>query len=75
LYRRLVEMVSRLEVLYSTCVTVELALKQQSGDRDQDIAGCLKRNVTELLGEQAQALQAISQGLAPRTAARPSVRS
>jgi hypothetical protein len=65
---RLVEIAHRLEVLYSTCVTVELALKGQNGDQDEDIARCLMRNVTEPLHDQTAALQAIVRSLERRSA-------
>jgi hypothetical protein len=66
--RALGQMARRLEVLYSTCVTVELALKGQNGEQDEEIARCLMRNVTEPLSEHAEALQAIVRSLERRWA-------
>jgi hypothetical protein len=55
----LADVARRLEVLYSTCVTVQLALKAQNAEQDADISRCLMQQVTEPLCVQAQALHAI----------------
>jgi hypothetical protein len=59
----------RLEVLHATCVTVEMALKHQNAEQDEEIARCLMRNVTEPLHDQAEALQGIVRGLGRSSAA------
>jgi hypothetical protein len=66
--RALGQMARRLEMLYSTCVTVELALQQQRGGQDEDIARCLMRNVTAPLSEHAEALPATVRSLKRRGA-------
>jgi hypothetical protein len=67
-------MALRLEWLHATCVTVEMALKYQKAERDEEIALCLMRNVTEPLHDQAEALQGIVRGLERSSAVGQSVR-
>jgi hypothetical protein len=67
-------MVLRLKLLYSTCVTVRLALKAQNAEQDEDMARCLMWQVAEPLSVQVQALQGIAEGLKRGSVSRPLVR-
>lgn len=69
LHRQLTQIGRRLEVLYATCVTVGLALKQQNGDEDEEIARCLMRNVADPLSDQAEVLEAVVKRLRRRPTA------
>ncbi len=51
------------QLLYSTCVTVALAMRAQNADHDQDMARCLRQQVTGPLSVQAEVLHAIVAGL------------
>jgi hypothetical protein len=67
-------MALRLEWLHATCVTVEMALKYQKAERDEEIACCLMRNVTESLHDQTEVLQGIVRGLERSSVAGQAVR-
>jgi hypothetical protein len=45
-----------LSVIYSCCVTAELALEGQNADRDRDIPTALRAQVSELVGRQVEKL-------------------
>ena len=52
--------VSRLlTVIYSTCVTTELALQRQSADHDRDILAMLRIHVSEPIGRQVEKLDSL----------------
>ncbi len=52
--------VSRLlSVIYSTCVTAELALEGQGADRDRDILALLRTHVSEPVSRQIEKLDSI----------------
>jgi hypothetical protein len=53
-----------LRVVYSTCVTAELALQGQNGDQDQDILCALRMNVTEPVSRQVEKLDSLAVALA-----------
>lgn len=56
--------VSRLlSVIYSTCVTAELALEGQGADRDRDILAMLRTHVSEPVSRQIERLDSIVVGL------------
>jgi hypothetical protein len=61
--------VSRLlTVIYSTCVTVELALEGQNADHDRDILAMLRMHVSEPVSRQVEKLDSLVVelgGLAP----------
>jgi hypothetical protein len=61
---RLREVACILNVVYSTCVTVELALKGQNADQDCDILAMLRMSVAEPVSRQAERLHLIAQSLA-----------
>ena len=44
----------RLEVIYRTAVTVEMALRYQNADQDADFADCLRHAVCEGVWEQSE---------------------
>lgn len=44
----------RLEVIYRTAATVEVALRYQNADQDADFADCLRHAVCEAIWEQSQ---------------------
>jgi hypothetical protein len=71
---QLAQIVLRLKLLYSTCVTVRLALKAQNAEQDEDMARCLMWQVAEPLSVQVQALQGIAEGLKRGSVSRPLVR-
>ena len=75
LHRQLAQIGHWLEVLYATCVTVGLALKQQNGDEDEEIARCLMRNVADPLNDQAEVLEEIVRRLERRRTAGQPVQS
>jgi len=52
-----------LSVVYSTCVTAELALQGQNGDQDQDILCALRMNVTEPVSRQVEKLDSLAVAL------------
>jgi hypothetical protein len=52
--------VSRLlTVIYSTCVTAELALEGQNADRDRDILAMLRIHVSEPVSRQVEKLESL----------------
>jgi hypothetical protein len=52
--------VSRLlTVIYSTCVTAELALQRQNADHDRDILAMLRIHVSEPIGRQVEKLDSL----------------
>jgi hypothetical protein len=53
-----------LSVVYSTCVTAELALQGQNGDQDHDILCALRMNVTEPVSRQVEKLNSLAVELA-----------
>jgi hypothetical protein len=59
LIAELAGMAQRLEVIYSTCVTVQRALIGQNADQDTDIARCLRLHVSEPVSAQVERLQGI----------------
>jgi hypothetical protein len=48
-----------LSVIYSTCVTAELALKGQSADHDRDILAMLRTHVSEPVSRQVERLDSL----------------
>jgi hypothetical protein len=48
-----------LSVIYSTCVTAELALEGQSADRDRDILAMMRTHVSEPVSRQIEKLDSI----------------
>ena len=72
LFRELRLMALRLEVIYRTAVTVEMALRSQNADQDAEFADCLRHAVCEAIWEQS----AKAHGLSKRfSRARVQVRS
>jgi hypothetical protein len=56
--------VSRLlTVIYSTCVTAELALRGQNADHDRDILAMLRIHVSEPVSRQVEKLESLVSGL------------
>jgi hypothetical protein len=49
----------RLQVVYSTCVTAQLALEGQHAERDRDIARCLRMGVSEPVTKEVERIGAI----------------
>ena len=50
----------RLEVIYRTAVTVEMALRYQNADQDADFADCLRHAVCEAVWEQSEKAHELS---------------
>ena len=50
----------RLEVIYRTAVTVEMALRSQNADQDADFADCLRHAVCEAIWEQSEKAHGLS---------------
>lgn len=50
----------RLEVIYRTAVTVEMALRYQNADQDADFADCLRHAVCEAVWEQSEKAHGLS---------------
>lgn len=50
----------RLEVIYRTAVTVEMALRYQNADQDADFADCLRHAVSEAVWEQSEKAHGLS---------------
>jgi len=50
----------RLEVIYRTAVTVEMALRCQNADQDADFADCLRHGVSEAVWEQSEKAHGLS---------------
>src|SRR5258708_271138 len=48
-----------LTVIYSTCVTAELALQGQNADRDRDILAMLRIHVSEPVSRQVEKLESL----------------
>jgi hypothetical protein len=71
LIAELVGMAQRLEVIYSTCVTVQRALVGQNADQDTDLARCLMWHVSEPVSVQVERLQAILGRLQSRSKSAP----
>ena len=53
----------RLEVIYRTAVTVEVALRSQNADQDADFADCLRHAVCEAVWEQSEKAHGLSKRL------------
>ena len=53
----------RLEVIYRTAVTVEMALRYQNADQDADFADCLRHAVCEAVWEQSEKAHGLSKRL------------
>lgn len=53
LLAQLRDVILRLDVAYSTCVTAQLALEGQNSEYDQDIARCLRLGVSDAVTTQA----------------------
>lgn len=53
----------RLEVIYRTAVTVEMALRYQDADQDADFADCLRHAVCEAVWEQSEKAHGLSKRL------------
>ena len=53
------EMAQLLRVVYSTCVTAELALQSQNADQDGDILSALRMHVSAPVSRQAERLDAM----------------
>jgi len=53
----------RLEVIYRTAVTVEMALRYQNADQDADFADCLRHAVCEAVWEQSERAHGLSKRL------------
>ena len=52
----------RLEVIYRTAVTVEMALRYQNADQDADFADCLRHAVGEAVWELSEKAHGLSKG-------------
>lgn len=50
----------RLEAIYRTVVTVEMALRYQNADHDADFADCLRHAVCEAVWEQSEKAHGLS---------------
>ena len=50
----------RLEVIYGTAITVEMALRCQNADHDADFADCLRHGVCEAVWEQSEKAHGLS---------------
>jgi hypothetical protein len=50
----------RLEVIYRTAVTVEMALRYQNADQDADVADCLRHAVCEAVWRQSEKAHGLS---------------
>ena len=50
----------RLEVIYRTAVTVEMALRYQNADQDADFADCLRHSVGEAVWELSEKTHGLS---------------
>jgi hypothetical protein len=59
LVAQLREIVLRLEAVYSTCVTSQLALKGQNSEQDHDIARCLRLGVSDAVSMQVKRITEI----------------
>jgi hypothetical protein len=64
-------MAQRLEVIYSTCVTVQWALRGQNAEQDADLARCLMWHVSEPVSAQVERLQGILGRLQSRSKSTP----
>jgi hypothetical protein len=53
------EIAQRLRVIYSSCVTTQLALQKQNADQDHDILCALRTNVSESVSRQVERLDAL----------------
>jgi hypothetical protein len=60
-----------LDVAYAVCVTVEMALKGQNADADEEMALCLHRHVGEPMCRLAEELRFVASGLAGSVRAAP----
>lgn len=61
---RLYEIARHLRLVYSTCVTAELALQGQNADQDLDIRAALRTHVAEPVSREAEKLTALAFALA-----------
>ena len=59
----LYKVVHNLALVYSTCVTVQHALKAQNADQDTEIGECLQTHVTAALFRQVTDLRELAQAL------------
>lgn len=53
----------RLEVIYRTALTVEMALRYQNADHDADFADCLRHAVCDVVWEQSEKAHGLSKRL------------
>ena len=53
------EIAQRFRVVYSSCVTTQLALQAQNADQDHDILCALRTKVSEPVGRQLERLDAL----------------
>jgi hypothetical protein len=60
LISQLREVSRRLTVIYSTCVTAELALQGQNADHDRDILAMLRIHVSEPVSRQVEKLDSLA---------------
>jgi hypothetical protein len=60
-----------LEGIYSTCVTLQWALRGQNAEQDADLARCLMRHVSEPVSAQVERLQGILRRLQSRSKSMP----
>jgi hypothetical protein len=49
--------IPRLRAIYGTAITAELALRNQSGERDAEVADCLRAGVCDPIADQIRALE------------------
>jgi hypothetical protein len=61
---RLKEIARTLNVIYSTCVTAQMALKGQNAEQDSDVLAMLRVNVADPVSRQAERLDSIARSLA-----------
>jgi hypothetical protein len=57
LLAQLHEITLRLKVVYSTCVTAQLALEGSNSEQDRDIARCLRLGVSEAVTRQVDRIE------------------
>ena len=59
-FRQLSLVIARLRAIYGMAITAELALRQQGGEQNPEVADCLRAGVCDPIAEQIRALEEVT---------------
>lgn len=59
-FRQLSLVMCRLRAIYGTTITAELALRQQAGEQNSEVADCLRAGVCDPIAQQIRALEEVT---------------